>query len=522
MRPIQSVRLVAFFILTLLVVEGCKKPRKFVRTRQQQEKVDQSIMSEAPKPAQVSNANLGDKVKLLGMDIEPANPAPGAKVTLHFYWEVIADMPEDGDWMIFVHLEGPADGGGVARVIADHYAVEDGPGGAGLYPPGEWQKGQIIKDTKTVDLVDPRGRKVGPGEVTVYTGLFDMEAYKTRQADVRLELKNAGDVANDGKGRVIAAKFRAGTGTVKPAKKFIPPTLQVRRAAAPLTLDGKLDEAAWRGAVTTPALGRPDGKPLPAAMRTQVRMLWDDEALWVGFLVRDKEPKSKFTKRDETLWDEDVVEVYLDPDADGKQYVELQVSPKNVIFDALFSSRRTPKWQEAAKWNMPGLQTAVNIGKLPGRAGLDGWTVEMRIPWAGLADAKGSKPAVGARWRANFFRKELPGDFTHLAAWSAVSDDARADFHNLDRAGWLVFAETPEAVKTRVLSPGAVPAMPRQKQPTLAPTPAPTPVAPTAAPAPAAPAPAAPAPAAPVAKPPEVKPAPKPAALTPTPAPVAN
>ena len=44
----------------------------------------------------------------------------------------------------------------VAAWMADHYAVEDGPGGAGLYPVSEWSKGEVIKDSKTVDLVDPR------------------------------------------------------------------------------------------------------------------------------------------------------------------------------------------------------------------------------------------------------------------------------------------------------------------------------------------------------------------------------
>ncbi len=438
-------------IVAVTAGTGCKKPRKFVRTKAQQERVDNAILSSAPSPKHVVNANFDDVVELIGIDIDPPNPAPGAKVTVHFYWKVLAELESDGDWMIFVHLEGPVQGGGVARVIADHYAVEDGPGGAGLYPPKEWEKGQIIKDSKTIDLVDPRGRKLGPGECTIYAGLFDMEAYRSRQADVRLQLKAGTTAKHDGKGRLEAAKFQVGKGTISKAKPFKAPTLQVRKATGPVTLDGKLDEPAWKGAVTTAAFGRPDGKPLPANMRTQVKMLWDDAALYMGFLVRDAKPESKFTKRDETLWDEDVVEVYLDPDGDSKNYVELQVSPKNVIFDALFTARRQPAWEQAAKWNMAGLQTAVHIGTLPGRAPTPGWTVEIRIPWADLAPAKGTKPTVGTKWRANFFRKELPGDFTHLASWSPVSDDTRADFHNLERAGYIAFVGPPPAARARVV-----------------------------------------------------------------------
>ena len=43
-------------------------------------------------------------------------------------------------------------------------------------------------------------------------------------------------------------------------------------------------------------------------------------------------------QRDDTLWKSDVVEVYLDPGGDTKDYVELQFNPKNAIFDAIFKS----------------------------------------------------------------------------------------------------------------------------------------------------------------------------------------
>ena len=456
--------LVIGLAVALLCAGGCKKPRKFVRTSAQQERVDKAIGSSAPtSPRFTVGANFGDKVRLLGVDVGPAIPQPGGKITVDFHWEVMEEIGDEGDWMIFVHVEGPVQGGGIGRVIADHYAVEDGPGGAGLYPPVEWRKGEFIRDTKTIDLVDPRGRKLGPGPVKIYVGLFDMEAYRNNQEDRRLELENAGDLTHDGNNRVEAATFQVGTGTAAQTPAFKAPEMQVRQAVSPITIDGKLEEPAWRAAVTTAAFARPDGKPLAPEMRTQVKTLWDDEAIYFAFLVRDNAPKTRFTTRDEELWHEDVVEVYLDPDADGKNYVELQVSPNNIVFDALFTSRRTPDWKEARAWNLAGLTTAVVKGNLPGRVPTKGWVVEVRIPWAGLAQAKGQKPALNGRWRANFFRKDHPGDFAHLASWSSVSDDNRADFHNLDRGGFLVFVETPPAVKTRVLNTPA--------QPTAVPTP---------------------------------------------------
>jgi len=416
--------------------------------------VDQAILKKAPAPAYKLNANLDDKVELVGLDITPAKPNPGDKITLNFYWKVLETIQGDNDWMIFVHVEGPVPGGGVARVNGDHHAIEDGPGGAGLFPMREWKKGQIIKDTKTLDLVDPKNRKIGPGEVVVYVGVFDMDAYRTKQKDIRMELKNTDKVKNDGNNRIEAARFPVGKVPAKSAKaKPTPPTqLSVRSTIDTMNIDGKLDEKSWRAALTSGAFKKPDGSAPLAAMHTRMKLLWDKDALYVGFMVRDRNPTSPFAKRDEELWKADVVEVYLDPDRDGKNYVELQLSPKNVIFDALFTDRRKPEWKKAAEWNLAGITSAISIGELPGAGKHNGWTAEIRIPFAGLASIQGKVPSAGQTWNANFFRVEPPGDFDHLGAWSAVSNDRRPDFHNLARAGQLTFVNTPTSVKDRVLS----------------------------------------------------------------------
>ncbi|MFT5430593.1 MAG: hypothetical protein ACI9OJ_001268 [Myxococcota bacterium] len=482
-----------FAIAFTLIAPGCKKPRKFVRTKAQQERVDNAVSKTAPTPKFAAGVNFADKIRLVGVDITPANPKPGAKIVVDFWWEVLAPIESDGDWKVFVHIEGPTEAGRPARVIADHYAVEDGPGGTGLYPVKEWKKGEFIKDSKTIDLVDPRGQKVGPGNVKIFVGIFDAEAWDKRQENVRLSVKDAG-TGKASEDRVEVATFVVGSPkAVVPAKPFKAPTLLVRKAVTPIVIDGKLDDAAWRAAVATPALARPDGKALAPAMRTQVRALWDDQAIYFGWTVTDKSPKSTFTARDDELWKQDVVEVYLDPGADGKNYVELQVSPKNVVFDALFASHRKPDWKEARKWNLAGLQTAVNAGPIAGSSS-PGWTVEIMIPWADLQAVGGAKPALGTRWKANFFRIEHPGSFSSMAAWSPVSDDQRADFHNLARGGFLVFAETPAELKKRVLAPAApkvlptAPVVPKVKgaAPNVPPTPATNaPKAEGAAPAPA-------------------------------------
>ncbi len=451
-----SLHVTVALLALVFATTGCKKPRQFTRTKVQQEKVDQALLPSVPAPKFPVGAILDDKVKLVGLDVEPEKPDPGAKITVHFYWEVLADVEDKGEWMIFVHLEGPVQGGGEqARVIADHHAVEDGPGGPGLFPMRDWKKGNIIKDTKTIDLVDPRGKKLGPGEMVIYMGVYDAEAYRSKQENIRMKVKGDG-VKSDGGDRVEAARFMVGNAPPPPvAKPFSAPQLQARQAVGPITVDGKLDEPTWKAAVPNGPLGRPDGTPSTPDMKTTVRVLWDEQNLYIAFNVKDAVGTSMFAARDEELWKQDVVEVYLDPDADGKQYIELQVSPKNIIFDALFAERRKPDWPEAKKWNFANMKTAVATQTADG--GLDaGWNVEIAIPWTDLADAKGAKPAIGGKWRANFFRIENKDKGQDFASWSAVAEGGGSDFHNLDRAGWIVFTETPPLVKEQLLAPKPV------------------------------------------------------------------
>ena len=518
----------ALAVALIAVASGCRKPKTWRRTKAQEDRVAAAILSEAPTPRFKVGAILDGKVELIGLDVSPAKPDPGGKVTLDFYWRCLEETGTKNAWMVFVHVEGPVQGGGVARVIADHHAVE-WPNTPGIYPMVEWKKGQIIKDSKTVDLVDPRGKKLGPGMITVYAGVYDHVAYAKDQKDIRMVVKNPTEVKHDGKNRVELAKFAVGNAPPPVAKKaFKAPEMEVRKAFGAITVDGKLDEPSWRASVASPFFARPDGVRLPRTMATRVRTLWDDQNLYIGFEVADATPSSAFTKRDEDLWKSDVVEIYLDPDGDGKKYLEIQVSPKNVIFDALFESHRQPHHTKARAWNAANMKTAVVIG--PTLGGGAGWTVEIALPWTDLTVTGAPAPKAGALWRANFFRIDEPGGIGRMASWSAVADTPQPDFHNLARAGVLKFAETSDAVKARAMMPttGRVPmriprplasppgaAGPRGGRPTAAP---PTP---GSGPAPAAPAvkPATPAPAANPATPaPAASPAPAAKPATPAPA----
>jgi carbonic anhydrase/acetyltransferase-like protein (isoleucine patch superfamily) len=217
------------------------------------------------------------------------------------------------------------------------------------------------------------------------------------------------------------------------------PLYPCRRAAGPLVVDGSLDEAAWGRA--TPVQLLLTGGGAEPRLSTEARLCWDDRCLYVAFSCKDTDIWGSFTQRDDPLYNEEVVELFLCPTGDLRHYFELEVSPLNTLFDAkVFSpegDRRSMLVQ--TEWDAPGIRTAVRVaGTLHDRTDVDlGWIAEIAIPFADLG-LPGS-PAAGDRWRVNLYRIER-GEVEEYSAWSPTLK-IPADFHVPDRFGILEFVE---------------------------------------------------------------------------------
>jgi hypothetical protein len=195
------------------------------------------------------------------------------------------------------------------------------------------------------------------------------------------------------------------------AQDYTPPLYRAARTQDDIRVDGKLDEFTW---AAVPRVGRftdirqPDN---PHALGTQAALAWDDTHLYAAFTCVDPEPWGTMMQRDQHLWNEEVVEVFLDPDGDGHDYPELEVSPHNIVVDLLIPRRpdRSTDASIAARWDIKGLQTAVSKHAA-------GWTVEIAIPWASLAAGGVTKaPREGDRWRVGLYRIERPGGPARVA-----------------------------------------------------------------------------------------------------------
>jgi carbonic anhydrase/acetyltransferase-like protein (isoleucine patch superfamily) len=217
------------------------------------------------------------------------------------------------------------------------------------------------------------------------------------------------------------------------------PVYRCRRAASPIVVDGSLDETAWSRATPTHLVLAGSGDP--PRLSTEARLCWDERCLYVAFSCKDTDIWGTLTQRDEPIYNEEVVELFLCPSGDLRHYFEFEVSPLNTLFDAkVFSpegDRRSMLMDN--EWDAPGIQTAVRVaGTLHDRNDVDlGWIAEIALPFTDLGLS--GPPAPGDRWRFNLYRIER-GEAEEYSAWSPTFK-VPADFHVPDRFGVLEFVE---------------------------------------------------------------------------------
>ena len=132
---------------------------------------------------------------------------------------------------------------------------------------------------------------------------------------------------------------------------------------------------------------RSSGGPRPTP--TRFRALWSDDGLFLRFDATDPSPWHTMTRRDEHLWDEEVVEIFLDPDRSGRDYYELEVSPANVVCDLRMISP-WPDKKGDIDWNLAGLETRVH--RSGARRRRAGWTATAFLPWRGLRALPSAAP----------------------------------------------------------------------------------------------------------------------------------
>jgi len=158
-----------------------------------------------------------------------------------------------------------------------------------------------------------------------------------------------------------------------------------------ITLDGKLDEAVWRRAVPTgdfvqqiPQTGT------PATERTEVRIAYDADALYLGVICYDDEPDRMIgntMKRDENLRGDDRFQWILDTFGDSRNGYFFEMNPSGLMADSLMNTAGQVNREWDGIWNAKTRKSEI------------GWTIEIELPFRTFNFEPNGKP-----WGINFQR----------------------------------------------------------------------------------------------------------------------
>jgi hypothetical protein len=204
----------------------------------------------------------------------------------------------------------------------------------------------------------------------------------------------------------------------------------VRHTTDAIRVDGVLDESTWALASRVGEIRRIDEPTRRPSFPSEATLAWDANGLYVAFACTDAAPSPRFSKRDDPLWDEEAIQVFVDPGGTGRNYVELAVNANNVVADRIIPDASSIAKADVA-WNIAGVKSAVRRHRA-------GWVVEIAIPWSALA-ATGvtGPPKPGDQWRAALYRVKRLSDGLEQTAWSPPRVDRGT--HDTERFGYLLF-----------------------------------------------------------------------------------
>jgi hypothetical protein len=213
-------------------------------------------------------------------------------------------------------------------------------------------------------------------------------------------------------------------------------------AAKPPVLDGKLDDPCWQQAVPIDRFASFWTKTQTPRPGTIAYLVWDDTALYYAASMHDTELRAHGDRRNDSLWDGDVFELFFKPSDKKPEYYEFQGNPRELVFEAAWPERGRD-YGDLTKLPVLGSKAVVALkGTLDQPGDKDeSWTVEGRIPWSAFA-MTGGKPKPGDEWLFALCRYDYGPKGTEPKLMSSAPL-TKSSFHRYEDYGKLRFEGNP-------------------------------------------------------------------------------
>lgn len=196
-----------------------------------------------------------------------------------------------------------------------------------------------------------------------------------------------------------------------------------------LLIDGNLNKKEWKDANSLQLIDTVSGKEIN--YKTNVKLLWNDNFLYAGFECEEDYIYATMTNFNDMLYEEDVVELFLDDDKDGKTYIEIEVNPLNAVLH--YAIHNDLKGKIVPFERIENNITSEVIYNEKEHC----LTVELAIPFTEFVTAKNTPPKIGDSWLFNAYR------INHTAngevEYYAGAKTGIVNFHKPESFGELLF-----------------------------------------------------------------------------------
>ncbi|CAA9201776.1 hypothetical protein FLA105534_03758 [Flavobacterium bizetiae] len=187
-------------------------------------------------------------------------------------------------------------------------------------------------------------------------------------------------------------------------------TIPIHKTSDKITIDGDLSD--WKTPFLGPFVIHDSGNK--ASQDTFVSLSWNDQNLYIAYRSTDSKIVGTPQKKDSQIFNtDDLVELFIDPDGDGQNYLEIGVNAFSSNYDLLLKciSPLCGGWNTAMNFDIAGLETVSKITP-------EGFNTEIKIPFSSLKTIKNGNftpPKAGTKWRGNAFRIDYGNTTEYLA-----------------------------------------------------------------------------------------------------------
>jgi hypothetical protein len=187
-------------------------------------------------------------------------------------------------------------------------------------------------------------------------------------------------------------------------------SIPVHKTTKKIIIDGDLSD--WKTPFLGPFVIHNSGEK--ATQNTMVSLSWNNENLYIAYKSVDSKIVGTAQKKDSQIFNSnDLVEIFIDADGDGQNYVEIGVNAFSSNYDMLLKciSPACGGWNTSMAFNIVGLEAQSKITP-------KGFNTEIKIPFSSLETIKKgnfTKPKTGTKWRGNTFRIDYGNTTEYLA-----------------------------------------------------------------------------------------------------------